>query len=152
MNEANVISVDPGVKTLGELCVNDHRLARISRKISGPGRKVAAPFRHIMNLLFGINRRVNSQLSGKMMILRLTCGTMFILMALLPMEMTDILAARFTADSIMLCAIGISMNVGHARNGNGYIQRSGTGSLQHGPVSETGTHNSCTEKYQKGTP
>lgn len=112
MNEANVISVDPGVKTLGELCVNDHRLARISRKISGPGRKVAAPFRHIMNLLFGINRRVNSQLSGKMMILRLTCGTMFILMALLPMEMTDILAARFTADSIMLCAIGISMIFG----------------------------------------
>lgn len=112
MNETNVISVNPGVKTLGELCVNEHRLARISRKISEPGRKAVAPFRRVLNHLFGINRKVNAQLSGKMMVLRLICGTLFIALALVPMSMSEIREANFTADSIVLCAAGISMAAG----------------------------------------
>ena len=51
MSDTNVISVDPGAKTLGELRVGENRLSRISRRLSGPGKKVTAPFRYTLNLL-----------------------------------------------------------------------------------------------------
>lgn len=39
MEKVNVISVDPGIKTLGEINVSQFRLADISRSLSAPSRK-----------------------------------------------------------------------------------------------------------------
>lgn len=112
MSDTNVISVDPGAKTLGELRVGENRLSRISRRLSGPGKKVTAPFRYTLNLLFGINRCVNTRFSGKMMLLRLICGGLFIVMTLVPMSIPGIMAANFTTDAIVLTAVGISIILG----------------------------------------
>lgn len=112
MNEAHVISVDPGVKTLGEICVNNQRLARISRTLSAPGRRVVAPFRKIMNILFGINQKVNNQFSGKMMLLRFVCGVLFVASVLVPMDPASILDLQFGVESAMLVGVGISLVLG----------------------------------------
>ena len=112
MSDPNVISVDPGAKTLGELRVGENRLSRIIRRLSGPGKKVTAPFRYTLNLLFVINRCVNTRFSGKMMLMRHLCGGLFIVMTLVPMSIPDIMAANFTTDAIVLTAVGISIILG----------------------------------------
>ena len=112
MNEAHVISVDPGVKTLGELRINEDRLAKISRTLTAPGRHVATPFEGLFNALFGINKRVNGQFSGKMLLLRVVCGSLLAGTALLPLAPADITSMNIPASALVMAFVGISMVFG----------------------------------------
>lgn len=76
MNQANVISVNPGVKTLGELNVGNSRIARISRRLAQPVRKPASTLRNFFSLVFGISRSDRGAFSSKMVTLRLMAGAM----------------------------------------------------------------------------
>lgn len=69
MNHAKVISVNPGLKTAGELNLSKFNLEGISRSISAPADKKAS-FKRRLDFFFGINAGVNSQFSSKMMAVR----------------------------------------------------------------------------------
>lgn len=112
MNEAQVISVNPGTKTLGELNISENKLSRISRRLTAPARNMVSPFKKIVDLLFGLNSKVNAQFSGKMMLLRLLFGSLLIASVLLPMHPDDILALDFGPHSIALIIFGVSMVFG----------------------------------------
>lgn len=81
MNQANVISVNPGQKTLGELHINEHRLARISKAISGPS-PISSPLKKFFNTFFGINSKVNAQYSKKILLSRVLIGALYIYIGL----------------------------------------------------------------------
>lgn len=71
MNDPRVISVNPGVKTLGELSTGfQPGIARISRCLSAPGTRNVSILKQSVNLLFGINRNIGTQVSGKLLFLR----------------------------------------------------------------------------------
>lgn len=111
MNQANVISVNPGKKTLGELHVNDRNISRISRTLAAP-RRMANPLRAVTNALLGINSRVNSRFSGKMMLIRLVCGTLFLLMGLPELLGTGFDLAAADTEVIIECCVGVSLIFG----------------------------------------
>ena len=113
MNQARVISINPGTKTAGELggrCTA--RLARISRCITSPGRRTVSTFKRFVNLAFGLNRKVNAQLSGKLMFLRILGGTLMLLLVLAPMSPEMIFEFNLGADPLIICAFGVSMIFG----------------------------------------
>lgn len=112
MNIANVISVNPGVKTLGELRINDRALGTIGRKLSLKRKKAVSPLKTAVNLALGLNSRVTSFFSGKMMLLRLIFGALFISMALVPMTPEAILSGSFDTVSAVECAVGVSVAFG----------------------------------------
>lgn len=106
MKQAAIISVDPGVKTLGELNINEHRLAALSRSLTDTSSKSSSKSA-IPNLLFGINGRTSSDFSSKISMLRLVAGIMIIASVILPS------ATSFPAShTALLCALGLSVMFG----------------------------------------
>lgn len=73
MNNAKIISVNPGIKTLGELNINEINLSRLSRTISNPGQR-SSHVKDILNFVFGLNSKVNTQFSNKMLSIRILGG------------------------------------------------------------------------------
>lgn len=113
MNPANVISVNPSRKTLGEICVNSEKLRGISRAIAGTPtishtecskRNRASQF---INFIFGINSSTNSKVSTKLTIVRLICGA-----ALLFTYGTAFLAGDDSISTLALCIAGSSIVLG----------------------------------------
>ncbi|MDE7180708.1 MAG: hypothetical protein K2N88_05870 [Muribaculaceae bacterium] len=76
MNNANVISVNPGVKTLGELNINEINLARLSRTISNTGRSTSS-FKKALDFTFGIGRTTASSMSSRLLAVRTVAGSLF---------------------------------------------------------------------------
>lgn len=110
MNEAQVISVNPAEKTLGERLFKEDKFARISRTLSP--RRVGTSAKKVLNLALGLNSRVNGAYSAKMLFLRFLCGSVIILSVLLPMHPSDIMAFNFDTYKLMMCILGISMVFG----------------------------------------
>ncbi|MDE6006262.1 MAG: hypothetical protein K2G67_01755 [Muribaculaceae bacterium] len=77
MNNANVISVNPGIKTMGELNIDEITLSRISRTLSNPG-QTSSTFKNILNGLFGINSMVTNRWSVKLASVRIIAGVIML--------------------------------------------------------------------------
>jgi len=113
LNEAHVISVDPGAKTLGEVRINNSQLAKISRTLAAPCRLVSAPFKRTLNLLFGINRKVNHQFSVKILLLRIICGvSLLAVTAHITNDPADAAGLTIPAVAAVMVIAGISMVFG----------------------------------------
>lgn len=112
MNEANVISIDPGAKTLGEQRLGCERLVRISKKISTPGRVAARGVVRMLNIISGINSKIGHQISGKIMLVRMFCGIMFICAALVPKSPESIAALDLSVSEWLMTIAGLSMSFG----------------------------------------
>lgn len=111
MSKAQVISVNPGVKTIGELSRYD-RLARLSRAIAPTGVSHKSLFKKAVNMLFGLNKGVNTQLSGKLMLLRILCGGLMVSSVILPMAPADLFSFNIATESIVMIALGTSLLLG----------------------------------------
>lgn len=111
MNEAHVISVNPGAKTLGELRVNDNRLTKISRTIA-PHKIVSRPFKRMLNLLFGISSKVNRQFSGKILLLRIVCCCLLAATALIPLSESDLTILNIPPVAVAMVTAGLSIIFG----------------------------------------
>lgn len=111
MNQANVISVNPGVKTLGELHVSDHKIARISRTLAAP-RHIANPLRAVTNALLGINSRVNARFSGKMLLIRMIGGALLLFMGLPALAATGFDLTATGTEALIECGAGLLLILG----------------------------------------
>lgn len=110
MNNAKIISVDPGIKTLGELNINEINLSRISRTISNPGAGKTS-FKNALNFIFGINSRNSQALSSKVLAFRILAGTLFL--ALGAMTLTGTYATGVPELlGLTCCAFGVSLIAG----------------------------------------
>lgn len=122
MSEAQVISVNPGMKTRGELGGMSRTgrkcLASISRCISSPTKTVVSHkksrsfCRLIVDFLFGVSSKVSFTYSSKMLLVRLLTGVALILSQLLPISPEDILAMQIPVDALIICCIGVSIVLG----------------------------------------
>jgi len=65
-----------------------------------------------LNLLFGLNKGVNTQLSGKLLLLRVVCGALMVLTVLLPMTTNEIVSMQFSIRSMVMCLLGVSLLLG----------------------------------------
>lgn len=107
MKQATIISVNPGIKTLGELHINEHRLASISRNLSDTSHKTAGQL-SIPDLIFGISRRTSSDFSSKMSFLRVVIGVVLTACCLLSYSGTFFP----TSYNFILAFSGISIGFG----------------------------------------
>lgn len=112
MGKARIISVNPGIKTIGELGLKSSRLARISRTIANSGIYKKSLFRKTINLLFGIDNRIDTRLSSKLMLLRVLCGVLMVSSVLVPMSPSAIVSLDFGPMPAMMCLLGISLTLG----------------------------------------
>ena len=112
MNSVRVISVNPSEKTLGEKLFNQNRLSTISRCLAKPGRKLGFSWAKFANFLFGINRNVNSQLSGKLFLLRLLCGAAVLASVLVPMHPDAVMAFDFELMKVPALLFGTMLVTG----------------------------------------
>lgn len=111
MSKVQVISVNPGVKTMGELSIYN-RLARLSRAIAPTTVRHHSLFKRTINLLFGLNKGVGTRLSGKLMLLRLLCGGLMVSSVAIPMTSAEILSLQMGMESVIMFALGISLMLG----------------------------------------
>lgn len=109
MNQTNVISVNPGVKTLGELNIGNSTIVRISRRLTRPGRVSASPFKAIVRFVFGVSRERSGTFSTKMAMLRMSAAAITILAAL---WQSGGLEAAPTAPVLAMVAFGVSLALG----------------------------------------
>lgn len=109
MSNAKIISVDPGIKTLGELNINEINLTRLSRTISNPGRK--STFKNTLNMVFGINSRTDAGISSKMFGLRLIGGTLMTALGALSLSGSAMVALPHML-TVACLAFGISLLTG----------------------------------------
>lgn len=109
MNQTNVISVNPGVKTLGELNIGNSTIVRISRRLTRPGRVSASPFKAIVRFVFGVSRDRSGSFSTKMAMLRMSAAAITILAAL---WQSGGLEAAPTAPVVAMLAFGVSLALG----------------------------------------
>lgn len=109
MNQTNVISVNPGVKTLGELNIGNSTIVRISRKLTRPGRVSASPFKAIVRFVFGVSRDRSGTFSTKMAMLRMSAAAITILAVL---WQSGGLEAAPTAPVLAMLAFGVSLALG----------------------------------------
>lgn len=107
MNNAKIISVNPGIKTLGELNINEINLARLSRTISRPGQS-SSYVKNILNFVFGLNSRVNTHFSSKMLALRVIAGTFMTGLGAMALIGSAAVAMPHLL-AVAACALGISM-------------------------------------------
>lgn len=112
MGRAQIISVNPGVKTTGEIGSRYGKLARISRTIAPTVKTPKTMFYKELNLLFGLNKGVNTQLSVKLLLLRVVCGALMVLTVLLPMTTNEIVSMQFAIESMVMCLLGVSLLLG----------------------------------------
>lgn len=94
------------MKTIGELRVDDHRLATISRSLTAPGRKTNHT-KNFINFIFGINSKVTRQFSSKMLLMRFVCGALFLWVGLTPL-----LQGSVDMMSVTQTALGASIVLG----------------------------------------
>lgn len=73
MKQASVISVNPGRKTLGELCMSDQRVANVSRSIAAVTRNTSTK-KDFVNFFFGINNKISNLISRRTMAVRIMCS------------------------------------------------------------------------------
>lgn len=105
MNQANVISVNPGVKTLGELNIGTSSVAKISRSIVRPVRAGRSAAGAALRLLFGVTPH-GGAFSAKMALLRLTGAALAISMALWQAsDVTGLLATQ----NLLALVFGLSL-------------------------------------------
>lgn len=109
MNQTNVISVNPGVKTLGELNIGNSTIVRISRRLTRPGRVSASPFKAIVRFVFGVSRDRSGTFSTKMAMLRMSAAAITILAAL---WQSGGLEAAPTAPVLAMLAFIVSLALG----------------------------------------
>lgn len=112
MIETKVISVNPGVKTFGEMSMSNMSLVRFSRSLSSPGRKVISPFRKTVNAILGINSHVNDQFSGKMMVMRLLFGSVLILLSVCELNGVRLFESGTSVHPLLLLGVGVSLTIG----------------------------------------
>lgn len=110
MNNANVISVNPGIKTMGELNIEEITLSRISRTISNPGQK-SSTFKHILNATFGINSDVTSRWSAKLASIRVAAGSIMLALGAFSLQGAQAGMAP-QALGIVSIALGVSLILG----------------------------------------
>lgn len=110
MNNAKIISVDPGIKTLGELNINEINLSRLSRTISNPGASRTS-FKNVLNFIFGINSRNSQALSSKVLAFRIFAGSLFTALGAMALTGTG-MAAVPELLSITCCIFGVSLMTG----------------------------------------
>lgn len=97
MNLAQVISVNPSVKTLGELSAPSEKyMSGISRALSNPEKRVSSLFVGMVNMISGINSKTNKQLSYKVLYIRLIIGLMLIAFSINPMVSQPVSALSVT--------------------------------------------------------
>ncbi len=111
MSKVQVISVNPGVKTIGELS-RYNRLARLSRAIAPTTAKHHSLFKRTVNLLFGLNKGVDTRLSGKLMLLRLLCGSLMVSSVAIPMISAEIFSFQMGIESMVMLTLGVSLMLG----------------------------------------
>lgn len=111
MNNANVISVNPGVKTMGELNMPKINLARISRKLTRPGNNTPH-FRKALHFALGIDSKTTSRFSGKMAIVRLITGCLFISFGIVPLIESGMNPGACEPIELLSLALGISVFFG----------------------------------------
>ncbi len=70
MEKASVISVNPGVKTLGELNISQFRIAEFNRNLAVPGHGKNA-LRDALYLLTGVQARESKNISAKLLSARI---------------------------------------------------------------------------------
>lgn len=108
MNQANVISVNPGIKTLGELNIGTASVAKISRTLARPVRAGRSAAGIALRLLFGVTPH-GGAFSAKMGLIRVLAGALAITMALWQAsDVTDLLAI----ESIIAISFGLSLVFG----------------------------------------
>lgn len=110
MNKANVISVNPGIKTMGELNIEEINLSRISRTISNPG-QVSSTFKNILNTAFGIDSNVTTHWSAKLAAIRIIAGLILLSTGILALTGGQLGLAQH-AMSIISIILGISLMIG----------------------------------------
>lgn len=110
MNKANVISVNPGIKTMGELNIEEINLSRISRTLSNPG-QVSSTFKNILNTTFGIDSNVTTHWSAKLAAIRIIAGLILLSTGILALTGGQLGLAQH-AMSIISIILGISLMIG----------------------------------------
>lgn len=112
MNQANVISVNPGIKTIGELRVNEHVARKISHAIANTAPQNSITFKSVIDFMTGINSRITGHLSMKIMMLRVVCGTLLLGMVLIPMSSANIYDLDFSVTEVVGIIAGFSIIFG----------------------------------------
>ena len=111
MNQVNIISVDPGVKTMGELNMTEIKIGDISRRFSH-SRNSRPAYKKVLNFILGINSKVNDAFSCKMMLVRLLAGCLFIAFSIMPDITGSIDLSSFGPVSVLSLALGITVILG----------------------------------------
>lgn len=111
MTDARIISVNPAEKSLGEKLLNQKCLGTISKCISDSSR-IGLTIGRCVNLFFGLNGKINLQLSSKLLFLRLVAGAVLICSVLLPVQSVDLLSFGFEPQNMFIIAFAFSLVFG----------------------------------------
>ena len=112
MTDARIISVNPAEKSVGEKLLNQRRLANLSRCLSNNGCSDGISLGRCVNLFFGLNKKIDMQLSAKLFLFRMVCGVGLVASQLLPMHPDDIMMFDFSLNSLLIMAFGFSIFFG----------------------------------------
>lgn len=110
MNNANVISVNPGIKTMGELNIEEINLSRISRTLSNPG-QANSTFKSILNATFGIDSNVTTHWSSKIAAIRILSGLILLSTGIVSLTGGQLGLAEHTM-SVISIVLGASLIMG----------------------------------------
>lgn len=103
---AQVISVNPAVKTRGELMASDSKISKISRSFATTTGNEDS-LKSFLNTLLGISNRTHNGLSSKMLAVRLLCGAWLIATSAFPFTMHAL-----PTESIIGMSLGLAIGLG----------------------------------------
>lgn len=105
MEKVQVISVNPGIKTIGELREGRFRLAEISRAIAPVRQSNSQSFKKAVDVVSGLNNNISSLFSAKMALLRVACASLFAFLLLAPVagsvSMSELLTTEYMSAGLL---------------------------------------------------